>query len=126
MHFFFERFFEGFFDSGSSGILSATGLVFISYIGVTKVISVAGEIKDPERNLPLGLFLAVGTAITVYAVGLWIMIGVSGTEAISFAHGVTNLTPVSTVAADKNVISFGLPFNLADKIHRIGLKVLPL
>jgi len=92
--------FEGFFDSGSSGILSATGLVFISYIGVTKVISVAGEIKNPERNLPLGLFLAVGTAITVYAVGLWIMIGVSGTEAISFAHGVTNLTPVSTVAAD--------------------------
>ena len=92
--------FEGFFDAGHNNIFAAAGLVFISYVGVTSVISVAGEIKNPERNLPLGLFLAVGTAITVYVVGLWIMIGVSGTEAVSFANGETNLTPVSTVAAE--------------------------
>jgi len=92
--------FEGFFEAGHNNIFAAAGLVFISYVGVTSVISVAGEIKDPERNLPLGLFLAIGTAITVYVVGLWVMIGVSGTEAVSFEGGITNLTPVSTVAAD--------------------------
>ncbi|MBC8310307.1 MAG: amino acid permease [Phycisphaerales bacterium] len=91
--------FSGFFDSGSQNILSAAGLVFISYIGVTKVISVAGEIKDPERNLPLGLFLAIGTAITVYIVGLFIMVGVVGTDSLSIKNGEINLTPVSTVAA---------------------------
>ena len=91
--------FSGFFDSGSQNILSAAGLVFISYIGVTKVISVAGEIKDPERNLPLGLFLAIGTAVTVYIVGLFIMVGVVGTDSLSIKNGEINLTPVSTVAA---------------------------
>ncbi|HIN09642.1 MAG TPA: amino acid permease, partial [Phycisphaerales bacterium] len=53
--------FDGFLDSGHNNIFAAAGLVFISYVGVTSVISVAGEIKNPERNLPLGLFLAIGT-----------------------------------------------------------------
>ncbi|HIA64054.1 MAG TPA: amino acid permease, partial [Planctomycetaceae bacterium] len=56
--------FHGFFDSGFDSIFATAGLVFISYVGVTKVISVAGEIDNPERNLPLGLFLAIGIAIT--------------------------------------------------------------
>ena len=92
--------FSGFFDKGTDNILSAAGVVFISYVGVTKVISVAGEIKNPERNLPLGLFLAIGTAITVYIVGLIVMVGVSGTEGLSMVNGEINLTPVSTVAGD--------------------------
>jgi amino acid transporter/mannitol/fructose-specific phosphotransferase system IIA component (Ntr-type) len=91
--------FSGFFDKGPNNILSTAGLVFISYVGVTKVISVAGEIKDPERNLPLGLFLAVGTAIAIYIVGLIVMVGVSGTEGLSYVDGKINLTPVSTVAS---------------------------
>jgi APA family basic amino acid/polyamine antiporter len=91
--------FSNFLGKGTENILSAAGLVFISYVGVTKVISVAGEIKNPERNLPLGLFLAIGTAITVYVIGLLVMVGVSGTEGLSLVDGEINLTPVSTVAA---------------------------
>jgi len=91
--------FAGFFDAGADNIFATAGLVFISYVGVTSVISVAGEISNPERNLPLGLFLAIGTAITVYVVGLWVMVGVSGVDALSTVGGETNLTPVSTVAA---------------------------
>ena len=92
--------FSNFFGKGSENILSAAGLVFISYVGVTKVISVAGEIKNPERNLPLGLFLAIGTAITVYIIGLIVMIGVSGTEGLIYADGKINMTPVSSVASE--------------------------
>ena len=92
--------FDGFFEKGSNNIFAAAGLVFISYVGVTSVISVAGEIKNPERNLPLGLFLAIGTALIVYILGLWVMIGVSGVEKVSFVGNETNLTPVSTVAAE--------------------------
>ena len=49
----FEHF-GGFLDAGSDNIISTTGLVYISYVGVTKVASVSEEVKDPERNLPLG------------------------------------------------------------------------
>ena len=47
--------YEGFFASGTGGILEATGLVFVSYAGVTKVASVAEEIENPGRNVPLGI-----------------------------------------------------------------------
>ena len=91
--------FDSFFGKGPKDIFATAGMVFISYVGVTKVISVAGEIKNPERNLPLGLFLSVGTSITVFVVGLTVMIGVAGVNSISFnADNTTNLTPVSTAA----------------------------
>jgi amino acid transporter/mannitol/fructose-specific phosphotransferase system IIA component (Ntr-type) len=90
---------SNFFGKPTSDIFATAGMVFISYVGVTKVFSVAGEIKNPERNLPLGLFLAIGTAILVYIIGLTVMIGVSGVESMSFsAPNTTNLTPVSSTA----------------------------
>jgi len=37
---------------GSGGVVTAAAFVFVSYAGVTKVASVAEEVKDPGRNLP--------------------------------------------------------------------------
>jgi len=39
---------------GGAAILPTTGFVFVSYIGLTKVASVSEEVRDPERNIPLG------------------------------------------------------------------------
>jgi len=72
---------------------SASGLVFISYVGVTNIASVSEEVKNPERNLPLGIFLALGTAVLVYALGVSVMIGVVGDEQLA-----GSLTPVADVA----------------------------
>lgn len=88
--------FSGFFESGSAGIISTAGLVIVSYMGLTKVASVAEEVKNPERNLPLGLFLAFGTIVTFYVVGTAVMIGVAGVETLARDGG--DLTPVATVA----------------------------
>lgn len=67
--------FQGFFDEGGGAIFSTAGLVFISYVGVTKVASVSEEVKDPERNLPLGVFTALTTAILIYVLGVSVMVG---------------------------------------------------
>jgi amino acid transporter/mannitol/fructose-specific phosphotransferase system IIA component (Ntr-type) len=88
--------FRGFFESGSSGLISATGLVIVSYMGLTKVASVAEEVKDPERNVPLGLFLSFGTIITIYVIGTAVMVGVVGVDTLARNGG--DLTPVATVA----------------------------
>jgi len=53
--------FENFFASGFDAILGTAGMVYISYVGVTKVASLSEEVKNPERNLPLGIMLALGT-----------------------------------------------------------------
>jgi len=85
--------FEGFFDKGTVSIISTAGLVYISYVGVTNIASVAEEIQNPERNLPLGVFLAIGTAIIVYAVGTTIMVGVLPANELA-----QDLTPVASTA----------------------------
>ena len=87
-----ERF-RGFFDKGFTSIVSTAGLVFISYVGVTNIASVAEEVKNPQRNLPLGIFLALGTAVLVYALGIGVMVGVLEPE--KFAG---HFTPVAEAA----------------------------
>ena len=88
--------FSGFFESDGAGIISTAGLVIVSYMGLTKVASVAEEIENPERNLPLGLFLAFGTIVVIYVVGTSVMVGVVGVDTLARDGG--DLTPVATVA----------------------------
>ena len=88
--------FSGLYDSGSAGIISTAGLVIVSYMGLTKVASVAEEVENPERNLPLGMFLAFGSVIAIYVVGTSVMVGVVGVTRLARDGG--DLTPVATVA----------------------------
>jgi len=88
--------FSGFFESGSAGIVGTAGLVIVSYMGLTTVASLAEEVKNPERNLPLGMFLAFASIITIYIVGTSVMVGVVGVDTLSEGGGI--LTPVATVA----------------------------
>ena len=85
--------FTGFFDKGTMSIFSTAGLVFISYVGDTNIASVAEEIKAPERNLPIGVFLAGTTAIVIYGLGTMIMVGVLPADELA-----QNLTPVASTA----------------------------
>ncbi len=74
---------EGMFDFETSSFMATTGLVFISYIGITKVASLSEEIKNPERNIPLSIFLAVGTAFIIYAAGTLVIAGVVPIDQLS-------------------------------------------
>ena len=87
------EYFEGIYDTGTDALFSTAGLVYISYVGVTKVASLSEEVADPERNLPLGIFLALGTAILVYLLGTIVMVGVIPPEELS-----GNLHPAATAA----------------------------
>jgi APA family basic amino acid/polyamine antiporter len=89
--------FKGFFDSGMDNIFAASGMVCISYMGVTKVASVAEEAKDPERTLPLGILFALITAVIIYGLGTFIIVGVVSPE-ILYAGDSPSLTPVADAA----------------------------
>ena len=88
--------YRGFFQAGSAGIIGTAGLVVVSYMGLTKVVGVAEEVKYPGRNLPLGMFLALGTVVGIFVLGTSLMIGVVGVDTL--AQGGGDLTPVATVA----------------------------
>jgi amino acid transporter len=60
--------FTPFLSDGTDGLLGTVGLVFVSYIGLTKVASLAEEVKNPDRNIPLGMGLTLATVTGVYVV----------------------------------------------------------
>lgn len=91
---------DGAFSAGVGPTLATAGLVYVAYVGLSKVISLAEEVRAPERNLPLGIFLAIGTTVAIYALGTFVMLGVLGAERLA-----GDLTPVATTARDV----FGLP-----------------
>ena len=85
--------YEPFLPHGIKGLLSATGLVFVSYIGVTKVASVAEEVRRPGRNLPLSILTSVGIAIVLYPAVVAVMVGVTPANELA-----TTETPLLTAA----------------------------
>lgn len=79
-----------FFLSGTVGFISTIGLVFVSYAGLTKLTSVAEEIKDPDRNIPLGMTLSLLTATVLYTLGTFVLIKVLEPESLF-----GSLTPIA-------------------------------
>ncbi|PSQ18493.1 amino acid transporter [Halobacteriales archaeon QS_8_69_73] len=75
--------YEGFFDSGIGGVLGATGFVFVSYAGVTKVASVAEEVENPDRNLPLGILGSLVVTAGIYVAIVTVMVGVADRAALT-------------------------------------------
>ncbi|AZH26939.1 amino acid permease [Haloplanus aerogenes] len=94
--------YAGFFDAGIGGLLAATGLVFVSYAGVTKVASVAEEIENPGRNIPLGILGSLAFTTVLYVAVVAVLVGI--TEPGSVAG---SLTPVA-VAAETTVGRVGV------------------
>ena len=85
--------FRPFMPFGAEGLVATTGLVFVSYAGLTKVASVAEEVTDPDRNIPRGMLLSLLTATAIYVVGVFIMVAVLDPMELR-----SDLTPVATAA----------------------------
>jgi len=62
--------FTPFNTKGAGGVVTAAAFVFVSYAGVTKIASIAEEVKNPGKNLPRAILgsLAVMTAIFIAVV----------------------------------------------------------
>jgi amino acid transporter/mannitol/fructose-specific phosphotransferase system IIA component (Ntr-type) len=67
--------FRPFFKGGWEGFLAATAFVFVSYAGVTKVASVAEEVKNPGRNVPVGMIVSLLLMILFYTGVVYITMG---------------------------------------------------
>ncbi|MFW5644482.1 MAG: amino acid permease [Bacteroidota bacterium] len=83
--------FKPFFTNGLEGIIITAGFVFVSYLGLTKIASVSEEIKNPERNIPLGMALSLVITGLIYFLGVFVMVAVI--EPAEFAD---DLAPAAT------------------------------
>jgi len=85
--------FEPFITNGFGRVLATAGLVFISFGGLTKVASVAEEIKNPKVTVPLGMLLAYVIVLGLYVSVAFITVGVLNPETLK-----ESLTPISAGA----------------------------
>ena len=77
-----------FFPEGVGGLFATAALVFVSYAGVTNVASVAEEVSNPTRTLPVAIISSLLVMIFVYPAVTYVMVGVTPPELLS-----GNLTP---------------------------------
>jgi Amino acid transporters len=62
-------------EFGWSGVLRAASIVFFAYIGFDAVSTAAGETKDPQRNMPIGLLGSLAVCTLIYIVVCAVMTG---------------------------------------------------
>ena len=87
--------FKDFMRGGWPGLLAATGMVFISYGGLTKVASVSGEVRRPGRNIPLGMLTAFVLVSLLYVLVVAVTVGVAPPELNASSIAEATRTPIS-------------------------------
>ncbi|MCK4401985.1 amino acid permease, partial [bacterium] len=77
--------------SDKHALFAAAGMVFISFGGLTKVASIAEEVKNPTKNIPYGMILAFCVVLLLYGLTVFVTVGLLDNHEL--AH---SLTPIST------------------------------
>ena len=85
--------FEPFAPKGIASIFATIGFVFVSYAGLLKIASVAEEIKNPAKNIPLGMIISLLVVSIFYTFMIFITVGVLEDNKLSNSQ-----TPISDAA----------------------------
>jgi len=94
-----NRHFDVFMKGDLKTLFMTAGLIFVSYGGLTKIASVAEEVENPTRNIPLGMVLAFVIVTIAYVLVVFVTVGVLGDKLLSPAPRFYTLTPISDGAA---------------------------
>ncbi|CAH2079571.1 unnamed protein product [Thlaspi arvense] len=66
---------SGYFPFGVDGMLAGSATVFFAYIGFDSVASMAEEVKNPQRDLPLGIGLSLLLCCLLYMMVSVVIVG---------------------------------------------------
>lgn len=72
-----------FMPKGFWSVVSTAGLVFVSFGGLTKVSSIAEEVENPTRNIPLGMILSYLLVTALYVLAIGVTVGITDGKMLS-------------------------------------------
>ena len=84
-----------FLSDGTLGFFSGVAFLYISYAGVTKIAAIAGEISQPEKNLPRTMIISLLLIMAVYVCVSMVLVRFIDGAALS-----TDIRPIFTAAAE--------------------------
>jgi APA family basic amino acid/polyamine antiporter len=74
--------FAPFMPEGTAGMLAAVPLLIGLFFGIEAATEIGDEVKDGQKNIPLGIALSIGSAVGLYLLVAVVALGVLGPEAL--------------------------------------------
>jgi APA family basic amino acid/polyamine antiporter len=100
--------FTPFAPLGITGIMSGAALIFFAYTGFARVTIMAEEVKDPEKTIPLSIYLALGISTLLYILVCLVAIGLTGSNNLALSGSpLADATRITGSPGAVLVISFG-------------------
>ncbi len=85
--------FSDFAPHGVNAIFLTAGFVFVAYGGLMQVASISEEVKNPRKNIPMGLFSSIFVVTLLYTLVTMVAVGTVDAGQLS-----GNLTPIASSA----------------------------
>jgi APA family basic amino acid/polyamine antiporter len=94
--------FDPLFSQGAGGVVTAAAFVFVSFAGVTKIASIAEEVKDPGKNLPRAMIGSLVIMTLIYVAVVSAVVGLADPETLKYGgpNDGASLTPMADGAAE--------------------------
>ncbi|MCF7792356.1 MAG: amino acid permease [Victivallales bacterium] len=81
---------ENFAPNGIGSIFATSGFVFVSYGGLLKIASIAEEVDEPAKTVPLGMIFSLLAVTILYVLVVLVTSGILGNSVIN-----NSMTPIS-------------------------------
>jgi APA family basic amino acid/polyamine antiporter len=78
---------------GMRGIFQASALIFFAFIGFEEMVKLSEETRDPEKIIPRGLILAIGSSIILY-----VLVAISAVSVLGWQDLSRSAAPFADIA----------------------------
>ncbi|MCR8851989.1 APC family permease [Lysinibacillus fusiformis] len=98
---------EPFLPFGISGVFSGAALVFFAYLGFDAVSSAAEEVKNPQRNMPIGIIGSLLICTVLYVAVSMVLTGIVPYQALNVSDPVSYVMQIVHQDWIAGIISLG-------------------
>ena len=83
-----------FVPMGAGSVFAVTGMIYVSFGGLTKICAVAGEVRNPGRDIPLAMIITLVSMVALYVMVMFVTVGLADPAELQ-----NSLIPISLGAA---------------------------
>jgi basic amino acid/polyamine antiporter, APA family len=110
---------EGGFTYGWQGVLRAASIIFFAYVGFEAVSTAAGEARNPQKDLPLGILGSLVICTVIYMLVAAVMTGVVPYKEL--AGGAPIATAINKMDPQWAIVSW--PFNESGQLNLLAFLI---